>query len=66
MAYNKSRTFNSMEIIETSIFTRQIQVLLKDEEYRQLQLALLSQPDLGPVIAGSGGLPNVRWLGKGH
>jgi mRNA-degrading endonuclease RelE of RelBE toxin-antitoxin system len=55
-----------MEIIETSIFTRQIQVLLSDEEYRQLQLALLSKPDLGPVIPGSGGLRKVRWSGKGH
>jgi mRNA-degrading endonuclease RelE of RelBE toxin-antitoxin system len=55
-----------MEIIETSIFTRQIQVLLSDEEYRQLQLALLPKPDLGAIIPGSGGLRKVRWSGKGH
>jgi hypothetical protein len=55
-----------MEIIETSIFTRQIQVLLTDEEYRQLQLTLLSKLDLSPVIPGSGGLRKVRWPGKGH
>jgi mRNA-degrading endonuclease RelE of RelBE toxin-antitoxin system len=55
-----------MEIIETTIFTRQIQDLLKDEEYRQLQLALLSKPDLGALIPGSGGLRKVRWPGKGH
>jgi mRNA-degrading endonuclease RelE of RelBE toxin-antitoxin system len=66
MAYNISRAFNRMEIIETSIFTRQIQVLLSDEEYRQLQLTLVSRPDLGPVIPGSGGLRKVRWSGKGH
>ena len=55
-----------MEIIETTIFTRQIQELLKDEEYRRLQLALLSKPDLGAVIPRSGGLRKVRWPGKGH
>jgi mRNA-degrading endonuclease RelE of RelBE toxin-antitoxin system len=55
-----------MEIIETSIFTRQIQALLSDGEYRQLQFALLSQPDLGSIIPRSGGLRKVRWSGKGH
>ena len=55
-----------MEIIETSIFTRQIQALFSDEEYRQLQLAFLSQPDLGSIIPRSGGLRKVRWTGKGH
>jgi mRNA-degrading endonuclease RelE of RelBE toxin-antitoxin system len=55
-----------MEIIETSIFTRQIQALLSDEEYRQLQSALLSRPDLGSIIPRSGGLRKVRWSGKGH
>ena len=55
-----------MEIIETSIFTRQIQALLSDEEYRQLQLAFLSQLDLGSIIPRSGGLRKVRWSGKGH
>ena len=50
-----------MEIIETSIFTRQVQALLSDEEYRQLQMTLVLQPDMGAVIPGSGGLRKVRW-----
>jgi hypothetical protein len=54
-----------MEIIETSIFTRQIQALFSDEEYRQLQLALLSQPDLGSIIPRSGGLRKVVGQGGG-
>jgi mRNA-degrading endonuclease RelE of RelBE toxin-antitoxin system len=53
-------------IIETSIFTRQVQMLLSDEEYRQLQMALVSRPDLGPVIPGSGGLRKVRWVFRGR
>jgi hypothetical protein len=48
-------------IIETSIFTRQVQALLTTEEYRQLQMALVLQPDLGKVIPRSGGLRKVRW-----
>jgi hypothetical protein len=50
-----------MVIIETSIFTRQIQELLTNEEYRELQTALVSRPNAGPVIVGSGGLRKVRW-----
>lgn len=50
-----------MIIIETSIFTRQVQALLTTEEYRQLQMALVLQPDLGKVIPRSGGLRKVRW-----
>jgi hypothetical protein len=55
-----------MVIVETSIFTRQVQKLLADTEYQQLQLALIERPDLGPIIEGSGGLRKVRWARSGH
>jgi len=38
-----------------------VQALLSDDEYRQLQLALVLRPDSGAVIPGSGGLRKVRW-----
>jgi len=53
-------------IIETSVFTRQVQALLSDEEYRQLQMALVLHPDMGSVIQGSGGLRKTRWSLAGH
>jgi len=53
-------------IIETSIFTRQVQALLSDEEYRQLQMALVLHPDMGSLIPGSGGLRKARWSLAGH
>lgn len=34
---------------------------MDDEEYRLLQLALASRPDLGSLIPGSGGLRKLRW-----
>jgi hypothetical protein len=43
-------------IIETSIFSRQVQALFSDDEYRQLQMTLVLHPDKGSVIPGSGGL----------
>ncbi len=55
-----------MVFIETSIFTKQIQRLLGDEEYRLLQSQLAIRPEMGSVIPGSGGLRKVRWAAKGH
>jgi hypothetical protein len=53
-------------IVETSIFTRQVQALLSDNDYRQLQMALVLHPDLGAVIPGSGGLRKTRWAIQGR
>jgi hypothetical protein len=56
-----------MVIVETSIFTKQVQKILTDEEYRQLQITLVNRPGSGKVIRGSGGLRKIRWgyRGKG-
>ncbi len=50
-----------MLFVETPIFTRQVKSLLKDEEYRALQQALMFRPEQGAMIRGSGGLRKVRW-----
>lgn len=54
-----------MIIIETQIFTRQVQAMLSDEEYRFLQAHLINRPDSGKIIPGSGGLRKLRWPGSG-
>ena len=50
-----------MVIIETPVFTRQVQEWLTDEDYRLLQAVLINRPDLGSIIRGTGGLRKVRW-----
>ena len=55
------RTMNFMVIIETSIFTKHIKQLMSDDQYRELQEALVNRPDLGDIIRGSGGLRKMRW-----
>jgi hypothetical protein len=55
-----------MVIIETPIFTRRIQELISEEEYRLLQHHLVNKPDAGKVIPGSGGLRKLRWSAGGH
>lgn len=54
-----------MVIIETSVFTRQVQELLDDDEYRKLQLTLVERPQMGKVIKSSGGLRKARWAASG-
>jgi mRNA-degrading endonuclease RelE of RelBE toxin-antitoxin system len=55
-----------MVIIETSIFTRQVQALLDDDDYRRLQIVLVIRPDAGDIIPGSGGLRKIRWGAPGR
>jgi mRNA-degrading endonuclease RelE of RelBE toxin-antitoxin system len=50
-----------MRFVETPVFTAEITVLLADEEYRRLQLALTLRPAQGRVIRGSGGIRKMRW-----
>jgi len=50
-----------MIIIETTIFTRQVQSLLDDEEYRRLQTMLVLRPEVGDLIPGGSGLRKIRW-----
>lgn len=54
-----------MEIIETPIFSKKINNVLSDDEYKDLQWALVVNPQAGPVIPGSGGLRKLRWAVPG-
>lgn len=51
---------------ETPVFTRRVMELLPDDEYAELQRALVAAPDTGDVIPGSGGLRKLRWGAKGR
>jgi mRNA-degrading endonuclease RelE of RelBE toxin-antitoxin system len=53
-------------IIETSVFTKQIQHELDDESYRLLQAELVRNPEAGAIIRGTGGLRKIRWARMGH
>jgi hypothetical protein len=54
-----------MVIVETSIFSKFIQELMSDDQYKELQEALVVRPGMGDLIKGSGGLRKVRWNLKG-
>ena len=56
-----------MEIIETPIFTKKIKDILSDDEYSELQKALVINPEAGSLIPAGKGLRKLRWAipGKG-
>ncbi len=51
--------------VETRLFSRLVQEYLTDQEYGQLQAALINNPDAGKVVRGSGGVRKLRWAAKG-
>lgn len=55
-----------MLIVETPVFTRRVIKLISDEDYRELQRALVADPELGDIIRQSGGLRKVRWARAGR
>jgi hypothetical protein len=55
-----------ISFVETKLFTRLVGELLGDDEYALLQQALISNPALGDVIPGSGGVRKMRWGAPGR
>ena len=53
-----------MRFVETPIFTRRVKAALPDDQYRALQIALLSRPEQGALIPGGGGIRKIRWGAK--
>jgi mRNA-degrading endonuclease RelE of RelBE toxin-antitoxin system len=51
--------------VETPLFTRLVGEYLSDAEYSELQQALATNPELGSVIPGTGGVRKVRWGQRG-
>lgn len=55
-----------MEFIETPIFTRMVTGLLADDEYRELQIELMENPERGDLIKGGGGIRKMRYAVRGR
>jgi len=51
---------HAIYFVETSIFTKQIRDIATDDELKNLQVELISQPEKGDLIKDTGGLRKVR------
>jgi len=47
--------------VETRLFTGLVSQYLSDDEYADLQRALIANPEAGDVIRGTGGVRKLRW-----
>ena len=47
--------------IETKLFSRLVAEYMSDEQYSNLQNALIKDPEAGDLIPGSGGVRMLRW-----
>ena len=52
--------------VETRLFTRLVQEYLSDDEYSQLQQAIIANPEIGTIIPSSGGVRKMRWAVAGR
>lgn len=59
-------TMNYIEFIETSVFARQRETLLTEDEYRAFQEMLIINPLEGDLIQGTGGCRKVRFAPASH
>lgn len=57
MAY----TPTGLVIVETATFTRIICDLVRDEDLRRMQLALVLRPEQGALVPGASGVRKLRW-----
>ena len=55
-----------MEIIETPIFTQELKTSgVPDDDYRDLQVQIVANPETGALIQSTGGARKIRMKGKG-
>jgi len=50
-----------LAFFETPLFTRILDGYLTDENYRELQRALMENPEMGDRMPGTGGFRKVLW-----
>lgn len=55
-----------LSFIETKLFSQIREDYLSDDEYAELQKALIERPELGSLIPGSGGVRKLRWSQPGR
>ena len=51
--------------VELSGFSKHREKLLMDDEFKEMQEALIANPEAGPTISGTGGFRKLRWSRTG-
>ena len=55
-----------MNLYATRTYERVIRKLLSEDARRDMEAAIVTAPDVAPVIRGTGGIRKLRWAGSGR
>lgn len=55
-----------MNLYATRTYERAIRKLLSEDARRDMEAAIVTAPDVAPVIRGTGGIRKLRWAGSGR
>ena len=58
-------TGNMFTFIESLTFEKILPLYPDDAEYAELQQFMMTNPEIGEVVPGSGGVPKLRWKRRG-
>ena len=55
-----------MQLFVTRTYERAIRKLISEEARKEMEAAIVADPDEAPVIRGTGGIRKLRWAGSGR
>ena len=55
-----------MQLFVTRTYERAIRKLISQEARKEMEAAIVADPDEAPVIRGTGGIRKLRWAGSGR
>ena len=55
-----------MHLYFTRTYERAVRKLLSEDDRREMEAAIVAEPDAAPVLQGTGGIRKLRWAGSGR
>ena len=56
----------SAALAYTSVYVKRVERILRGEEREAMELYVAENPEIHPVVAGTGGVRKARWVRKGR
>lgn len=60
------RILRSMQVFVTGTYERAVRKLISEGARREMEVAIVADPDGAPIIRGTGGIRKLRWAGSGR
>ena len=60
------RILRSMQVFVTGTYERAVRKLISEGARREMEVAIVADPDGAPIIRGTGGIRKLCWAGSGR